>query len=105
MWYDHFFKHSRKPVEKIIKDNQNFWEKLSFVTEIIVIGHSLSSVDVPYFKIIAAHVSKKCLWKVSYYNEADAKNHTNALKQCGIDFQSIHPFDIYPGRPKQGVLF
>jgi hypothetical protein len=100
-----FLEYSRKPVEKIIKDNQRFWEKLSSVTEIIIIGHSLSLVDIPYFKAIATHVSKRCLWDVSYYNEADAENHTNALKRCGIDFQLIYPFDIYPNRPKQGVLF
>ncbi len=100
-----FLEYSRKPFEQIIKDNQRFWEKLSSVTEIIIIGHSLSLVDIPYFKTIATHVSKKCLWNVSYYNEADAENHANAMKQCGIDFQLIYPFDIYPNRPKQGVLF
>ncbi|WP_293670787.1 bacteriophage abortive infection AbiH family protein [uncultured Parabacteroides sp.] len=100
-----FLEYSRKPVEKIIKDNQKFWKKLSSINEIIIIGHSLSMVDIPYFKTIATYVSKKCLWKVSYYNEADAENHVNALKQCGIDVQLIHPFDIYPSRPKQGVLF
>lgn len=100
-----FLKYSRKPVEKIIKDNQNFWKKLPFVTEIIIIGHSLSFVDIPYFRTIAAHVRKKCLWRVSYYKEADAENHANALKRCGVDSRLIHPFDMYPDRPKQGVLF
>lgn len=100
-----FLEYSRKPVEKIIKDNQTFWEGLSSINEIIIIRHSLSMVDIPYFKTIATHVSKKCLWKASYYNETDAENHVNTLKQCGIDAQLIHSFDIYPGRPKQGVLF
>lgn len=100
-----FFKYSRKPVERIIKENQRFWEKLSSVAEIIIIGHSLSSIDIPYFKTIAAHVSKQCLWKVSCYKDTDAENHTKALKRCGVDPQLIHPFDIYPCQPKQGVLF
>lgn len=100
-----FLKYSRKPVEKIVKDNQSFWEKLASVTEVIIIGHSLSFVDIPYFETIATYVSKKCLWKVSYYNEVDAENHVNALKRCGIDFRLIHSFNIYPSRPKQGVLF
>ena len=42
---------------------------------------------------------------VQLANEVDAENHVNALKRCGIDFRLIHSFNIYPSRPKQGVLF
>jgi len=45
------------------------------------------------------------LWKVSYYDEADAKNHTKALEQYSVNSELIHAFDICPARPKQGVLF
>lgn len=100
-----FFKHSQKPVERILEDNQDFWDKLSSVREVIVIGHSLSAVDAPYFNMVDIYVSTDCLWKVSYYDEADAENHVNALVRCGINPRLIEPFDILPGRPKQGKLF
>lgn len=100
-----FLEHSRKPTEKIIKENQSFWDKLSFITDIIIIGHSLSTVDMPYFKTIVEHVNKKCSWKVSYYNELEIKNHINTLIDCGVNPQLIYPFNIYKDRPKQGALF
>ncbi|GAT61677.1 bacteriophage abortive infection AbiH family protein [Paludibacter jiangxiensis] len=100
-----FLKHTRKPVEKIIAQNQDFWSKLYSLNEVIIIGHSLSPVDAPYFKTIANHVPNKCLWKVSYYNKTDIKHHTSRLIKCGVDPQFILPFDIYPDRPTQGVLF
>ena len=95
-----FLKQSQKPVERILEDNQDFWNKLSSIREVIVIGHSLSAVDAPYFNMIDVYVSKGCLWKVSYYDEADAENHVKALVQCGINSRLIQSFDILPDRPK-----
>lgn len=70
-----FFKYTRKPVEKIIKSNKNFWGKLASISEVIVLGHSLSPVDGPYFSKIASLVNVRCLWKVSYYESRYCKSY------------------------------
>ncbi len=100
-----FLNHIRKPVDQILKDNEEFWRKLSVIKEVIILGHSLSSVDGPYFSKIANHVNKECLWKVSYYDEVDAENHLRALVKYGVNSRFVEPFDILPGRPRQGKLF
>lgn len=51
------------------------------------------------------HVAKRSLWLFSYHNDYDIDNHVNALKECGVNPEFIHPFDICPGRPKQLSLF
>jgi hypothetical protein len=54
---DRYFSQSFKPTEQIIVHNQARFRALRNVTEIRVLGHALSDVDLPYFKAIAANVT------------------------------------------------
>lgn len=63
-----YFKKSYKSTEQIINDNQNFFSKLKNIENIIILGHSLSNVDQPYFKKILKSVETPNVpWEVSYY--------------------------------------
>jgi hypothetical protein len=63
---DRYFRQSFKPTGQIIAHNQARFRALKDVTEIRVLGHSLSDVDLPYLKAIAANVDlARTRWRIS----------------------------------------
>ncbi|MEE1068792.1 MAG: AbiH family protein [Fibrobacteraceae bacterium] len=64
-----YFRASLKDVKAILASNQSYFEALSCVEEIYVLGHSLSSVDYDYFKEIEAK-APNANWTISYYNDS-----------------------------------
>jgi hypothetical protein len=67
---DHYFSSTFKPTNTIIKQQQAFFDNLSSVRQILVMGHSLSEVDAPYLEeIINCIDASTVTWKVSYYND------------------------------------
>lgn len=59
------------------------------VDEIIVIGHSLAGVDMPYFQNIDMFTSRKANWKVYYHKDGERKQMKGNLSSCGIDISRI----------------
>lgn len=60
------------------------------VDEIMVIGHSLAGVDMPYFQNIDIFTSQKANWKVYYYKNDEKEQMKNHLISCGIDISRIN---------------
>lgn len=54
------------------------------VNEIIVIGHSLAGVDLPYFKNIDIFTHQKAGWDVYYYSDKERQKMSSSLISCGI---------------------
>lgn len=65
-WYDD---ETTKKCDEIIKNHKDFFEGLSDIEEVFVMGHSLSEVDYPYFD----EVAKKCnaKWFIGYHSYDD----------------------------------
>lgn len=82
-----------KPVLEITQDNKKFFEILLAVNEIIVLGHSLNEIDIPYFKEIH-EVTSSANWKVSYYTENERQSHLSKLQDIGINGNSISMIKI-----------
>lgn len=40
----------KKPIEELINNNKNFFERLTLVDKVVVYGHSLNDIDFEYFK-------------------------------------------------------
>ncbi len=73
----------QKPVETILGTHENYFESLGQINEIIVIGHSLNKIDLPYF----ARVAEKApagRWTVCCFTAKDEFKHVQALVQCGV---------------------
>ncbi len=51
-----------KPVQTIIRTNQDFFNSLNRINKVIVFGHSLSAIDMPYFKQVVYHVQDDTKW-------------------------------------------
>lgn len=73
-----------KPTERIIEFNKSFFDHLKSIDDIIIIGHSLNSVDMPYFQKVYESVPNTTKWTAYYYNPKDEKPFENALLQLGI---------------------
>ncbi|MEN2400619.1 bacteriophage abortive infection AbiH family protein [Flavobacterium sp. MC2016-06] len=66
-----YFKKSYKSTDEIINDNYSFFSKLKNIENIVILGHSLSNVDQPYFKkILQSLENPNVSWSASYYGDA-----------------------------------
>lgn len=73
----------RKPVEDIIRKNEDFLGTLSDVSYVHVYGLSLSEVDIPYLKHILSKV-KSAVWDFSSYDCSDEIRIANFCKDNRI---------------------
>jgi hypothetical protein len=80
---DSYFGRTFKPTAKIISEKREFFDKLYGTTQIFVIGHSLSTVDLPYFREVANRVGRDASWVVTYRNPAN-ESLIAALDDLGI---------------------
>ena len=80
-----YFHKTFKQTSKIIEDNTNYFNSLKTVSQIYILGHSLSNVDIEYFEAIIAQTdSNKVNWIVSYYNSDEMTHHQHTMNKLGI---------------------
>jgi len=90
-----YFRTTFKPTKEIIKNNKSFFSKLNKVRKIIIIGHSISQVDILYFKKISKKIKKsKVAWIVTYHTKNDKKNHVRQLMRIGISKKNIQLIQV-----------
>ncbi|MCK7268778.1 bacteriophage abortive infection AbiH family protein [Enterobacter cloacae] len=82
---NNYFKHSFKNTEKVISESIEFFKRLKFINEIVIIGHSLSDVDMPYFSAIQKYVHPDCSWTATYYLEKEHIQHWHKLRKLGVN--------------------
>lgn len=67
-----------KPVPQILNDNRGVLESYDNISKIIVIGHSINEIDIPYFKhILATYPS--ATWENWNYGEGINESHGKLL--------------------------
>lgn len=91
-----YFYHSAKKTQVIVTDNLAFFDSLKGIEEIVVIGHSLSPVDHPYFRKITEEnaTPDELHWKISWYSDADKDRIRKFAAMMGIDEQNIEMFHL-----------
>lgn len=82
----------RKPTAKAFMDNKCFFDNIGNLNTIIVIGHSLSYVDIPYLKYLLEYIPNyppiNCqYWVHDSKAEDDAKKHIAALCYDNSDIE------------------
>ncbi|GEK12595.1 bacteriophage abortive infection AbiH family protein [Aliivibrio fischeri] len=78
----------KKPVDDVIEQHESYFTQLSDIEEVIIIGHSLNTIDQPYFCRIAQR-AVGANWKVCCYSEDQEESYTQSLVDCGIDRDRI----------------
>jgi len=79
-----YFQSSFKNTDQIISDNSCFFDNLSNIKKVIIIGHSLSDVDMPYFKTISKRAINVNAWEITFYGDDNLNN----IKQQSAKFLS-----------------
>ncbi|MHC1714429.1 MAG: AbiH family protein [Acidaminococcaceae bacterium] len=87
---------TEKKTDEIINKNRLFFESLGNIKDIVVIGHSLSKVDYPYFKeIIRCNKESKALtWHISCHSANDIDNAQIFADVMGIQVKQIKLFVV-----------
>lgn len=81
---DDYFSKTFKPSEKLIIEHQAFFKQLDAVCTVYVLGHSLSTVDLPYLDaLIKAPAVAAARWHVACLNEEEWSEKRERLAQIG----------------------
>lgn len=76
-----------------IKNNMAFFDQIDEnVNRVVVYGHSLNKIDMPYFRKIKKLINQEIEWYVSYHDNNDYQQIEMARKIIGIDRYHFHPF-------------
>lgn len=82
-----------KNVDAEIFKHRAFFDYVgAHASEVYVLGHSISEIDLPYFETVlnnAFKCGRTLSWKVSYYNENEAPILLQRLKSIGVDEECI----------------
>ncbi len=85
-----YFLRSSKPTEQRISEENSFFDSLENIKEVFVLGHSLATVDLPYFKKIIESINNKAIfWTVTYFQDEDRDTHFRQLTSIGVQEKSI----------------
>lgn len=79
-----------KNTNRIINEHENYFNSLNNIEDVIILGHSLSEIDMPYFNHIANKVSSRAKWKISYYKKDEKKSFLKKLQGMNIDKANIN---------------
>lgn len=85
---DRYFAETFKPTARVIETHQPFFRELSCITKIFIMGHSLSSVDLPYLLELRRHLGNgNVQWQVSFHESSeDAEAGMDSL---GVDANEL----------------
>ena len=85
-----FFGATFKPTRKIIENNSDFFRSLRDISNIFILGHSLSQIDIEYFQAITKFINRSSVeWKISYYNISERKRHQETMNKLGVDNRRV----------------
>ncbi|GHV64498.1 hypothetical protein AGMMS49587_17010 [Spirochaetia bacterium] len=89
-----YFDETTKKTDEIIKKNHVFFESISSIDKIIVIGHSLSIVDYPYFAaMIRCNKAPAVMtWDISWHSVNDLKKIQDFAAKMGISVNQLRLF-------------
>ena len=84
-----YYEKTEKETSRIIFLNKNFFNKLQNVEQVTIIGHSLGSVDIPYFNEIVKQAPKIKQWRIVDLNYNDYLYKASILKPIIAPTSSI----------------
>ena len=84
----------RKNVDEIIASHKKFWEAITTVNRVIVYGHSLSEVDIPYFHMIFHSIAENAEWHFGCHTKKDKEKASSLISQLGINEERCYCFNF-----------
>lgn len=87
-YYDANFKNTRK----VISAHMGFFDSLGYIEKVTIIGCSLGSVDMDYYRMIRSSVKENAVWEFSYHSPEDRKRIDKFCKELKIDKECVNTF-------------
>ena len=89
-----YYENSAKKTSEVISRNQSCFKLLEGIKNIVIIGHSLSKVDYPYFKEIIKYNknSSELKWFISWYSNDGLKKIIEFVSEMQISAENIKIF-------------
>ncbi len=86
----------RKKTQEVLDKNKEYFKSLYNIKNIVVIGHSLSDVDIPYFKeILNNNIDKNNLnWYFSAYSVSSLDKTLRFSLEMEINPKNITVFKV-----------
>ncbi|MCY7261899.1 bacteriophage abortive infection AbiH family protein [Pseudomonas protegens] len=86
---DDYFEKTFKPSAKIIEQQKPYFAGLKSITQVVVLGHSLSKVDEAYFLALVDALQASPRWTVAVRSHDEDATKAACLAGFGIPTQSI----------------
>ena len=97
-WYDQA---TTKNSRQIIKEHESFFDGLSDIDAVIVIGHSLSEVDMEYFEKICSEIHSDAKWIFSCHDAGGLKAINAFVKAMAIGTDRVTEYSRAAEPPVQ----
>lgn len=81
-----------KPCYEIMDRNSDFFDKLKYVSQIVVLGASYNEIDLPYFKKVKTSAQPDAVWKMGWHTDNDKNNIDIYQHTLGISDNKILRF-------------
>lgn len=91
-WVEQYEETFTKKTSEIIRKNKEFFANCDSIEDVVVIGHSLSIVDYPYFYEIVKNNEGKAKWHIGYHSLDDFKRLRNLTNYLGLRADEIEVF-------------
>lgn len=76
-----------------IKKHTIFFDRLGkHINKVVVYGHSMNDIDMPYFRSVKRRIAPDARWYVSYHNDDDYKSIEMARRGLKIEPSCFTPF-------------
>ena len=87
---EEYYENTIKDTSEIIRKHNSFFESLKNVEQVIILGHSLSEVDMPYFDRVMNAVDRdKVKWEISYHTNKDLERIKYFCNRYNISATSV----------------
>lgn len=88
---DQYFSTTFKPSAQLIAQHQTFFHALDSVTDVTILGHSLSDVDAEYYRaLLAVPAVASASWAIACLHNSDAAEKTQRLTRLGVPINQIN---------------
>ena len=85
-----FYRDTLKNTTEILFINSGFFQNLTNIDKVRIIGHSLGAVDFPYFQKILQSVNDNTEWYIYYYAEEEREEFEKKMLELGIERNKLH---------------
>ena len=91
---EEYYSESYKNTQRCIESNSEFFDSLSGIEKIAIIGCSLGEVDMDYYRMIRNVTRDDVVWKFSFHTSDDVKSIKKFCEEFAISPECVTMFKL-----------